>query len=99
VDIAVPTGTDVRAAGGGEVEFAGWQTGYGNFVVIRHVDGLESCYGHNSQLLVKAGDQVVKGQVIAESGSTGRSTGPHVHVEIRKDGKAVDPVGYLGEVK
>jgi murein DD-endopeptidase MepM/ murein hydrolase activator NlpD len=96
MDIAVPTGTTVKAAGGGTVEFAGWNSGgYGYLVEIDHGNGLETLYGHNSKVLVSVGDTVVRGQAISLSGSTGDSTGPHVHYEVRVDGKAVDPTGYM----
>lgn len=84
VDIAVPTGTPVRAISGGRVVYSGWRGGYGNMVAIEHADGSQSLYGHNSQLKVAAGEQVEAGQVVALSGSTGRSTGPHLHFELWK---------------
>ena len=92
VDIACPTGTPVHAAAAGEVILAGWMGAYGNAVVIDHGGGVSTLYGHNSSLLVRVGERVAKGQVIARSGSTGWSTGPHVHFERRKDGRPVNPL-------
>jgi murein DD-endopeptidase MepM/ murein hydrolase activator NlpD len=96
VDIAAPTGTAVHAATSGKVKVAGWdRSGYGNLVVIAAYDGREYYYGHNSALLVRAGQTVAQGQVIARVGSTGASTGPHLHFEIRVRGVALDPVRSL----
>lgn len=95
IDIAVPTGTDVLAADRGRVMMSGWNGGYGYFIAIDHGNGLATAYAHNSRLLVKEGEVVAQGQVIAKSGSTGLSTGPHLHFEVRKDGAPVDPMGYL----
>ena len=95
IDIAVNTGTEVRAAAAGRVSFAGWNGDYGYLVVINHGDGVETRYAHNSRLLVSAGQYVTRGQVIARSGNTGNSTGPHVHFEIRFRGKSVNPLNYL----
>lgn len=92
IDIAVPLGTSVKAARGGKVILAGWDAGYGYAVEIDHGNGLVTLYGHNSKLLVSVGDTVKAGDVIARSGSTGHSTGPHVHFEVRKSGKAVNPL-------
>ncbi|QWV98572.1 peptidoglycan DD-metalloendopeptidase family protein [Geomonas nitrogeniifigens] len=86
VDIAVPTGTRVKAIAAGRVIESGVHGGYGNLVTVQHADGMVSMYGHNSQLEVKIGDQVEAGQTVALSGSTGRSTGPHVHFELWKNG-------------
>jgi len=86
VDIAVPTGTRVKAIAAGRVVQSAFQGGYGNLVTIDHGDGTVSLYGHNSQLEVRIGDQVAAGQTIALSGSTGRSTGPHLHFEYWKNG-------------
>jgi len=97
IDIAVGYGTPVKAAGKGVVTYAGWLSGYGNVVMINHGYGITSVYGHNSQLLVKVGQTVNRGDIIAKSGSTGRSTGPHVHFEIRLNGNPVDPLKYLGK--
>ena len=97
IDVAVPIGSAVRAAGGGVVETAGADSDYGLFVLLRHPDGYESMYGHASRLLVQAGDSVAAGQVIALSGSSGRSTAPHLHFEIRREGKSLDPLTLLKE--
>jgi murein DD-endopeptidase MepM/ murein hydrolase activator NlpD len=91
IDIAVPTGTPIRAAGGGVISQTGEDPEYGLFVMLEHPDGYQSLYGHASRLLVSVADTVSAGQVIALSGSTGRSTGPHLHFEIRVGGRAVDP--------
>lgn len=95
VDIAVPEGTPVRAAAAGTVIFSGWLGGYGNLVVVDHGGSLSTAYAHNSSLLVAVGQTVASGQELALSGTTGHSTGPHVHFEVRVDGSAVDPLGYL----
>lgn len=95
VDLAVNVGTPVRAAADGVVRFAGWNGGYGYLVVIDHGRGIETRYAHNSRLTVKRGQRVTRGTVIAMSGSTGNSTGPHLHFEIRQNGKPVDPLRYL----
>jgi murein DD-endopeptidase MepM/ murein hydrolase activator NlpD len=95
IDIAVPTGTSVHAAMSGKVAFSGWKGNYGYLVIIDHGNGLETYYGHNSKLLVKAGESVSQGEVIAKSGSTGNSTGPHTHFEVRKNGTPVNPLNYL----
>jgi murein DD-endopeptidase MepM/ murein hydrolase activator NlpD len=92
IDIAVPTGSPVRAAGGGMVEKAGTDSAYGLFVLLQHPGRYETMYGHASRLLVREGDSVQAGQVIALSGSSGRSTAPHLHFEIRLDGKSLDPL-------
>ena len=88
VDIGIPSGTNVYAAQAGVVTHAGWEGAYGNSVVIKHTKNITTRYGHNTKVLVKAGDKVGKGQLIAKSGSTGRSTGPHLHFEIRYKGVA-----------
>ena len=95
IDIAVSTGTPVRAAAAGRVTYAGWLGGYGYLVKVSHSGGVETRYGHNSRILVKVGQSVDVGQILARSGNTGNSTGPHVHFEIRKNGKAVNPSSYL----
>lgn len=95
IDVAAPYGTVVRAAASGVVTMAGWYYGYGRAVLIRHADGLETLYGHNSKLLVSPGDRVERGQPIALSGSSGRSTGPHVHFEVRLGDRPVNPLRYL----
>lgn len=95
LDIAAPSGTPVVAAAAGTVISAGWGGGYGNLVVIDHGNGIATAYAHNASLTVVAGQQVQQGQLIAYVGSTGNSTGPHVHFEVRSGGNAVDPLGYL----
>jgi murein DD-endopeptidase MepM/ murein hydrolase activator NlpD len=99
VDFAGKRGAPVLATADGVVTFSGWQSGYGRLVEIRHMDGLKTRYGHNQKNLVKEGDMVKKGQTIAKLGSTGRSTGPHVHFEVRKNGAAVNPLKYVGNKK
>lgn len=95
IDIAVPTGTAVRAADAGTVTIAGWTGGYGNYVCVDVGSGLTVCGAHNSQLKVRVGQRVARGEVIALSGNTGNSTGPHVHFETRVGGVPRDPMGYL----
>ncbi|HZV51890.1 MAG TPA: peptidoglycan DD-metalloendopeptidase family protein [Candidatus Dormibacteraeota bacterium] len=96
IDLAVPVGTPVAAAAAGEVVLVGdGTTGYGTYVVIAHGGGLVTLYGHLSQALVAVGERVDQGQVIGLSGSTGASTGPHLHFEVRLNGEPVDPLGYL----
>lgn len=92
IDIAVPVGTPVRASGGGVVEAAGTDPAYGLFVLLRHSSAYETMYGHTSRILVREGDSVQAGQVIALSGNSGRSTAPHLHFEIRREGKSLDPL-------
>jgi murein DD-endopeptidase MepM/ murein hydrolase activator NlpD len=95
IDIAVPVGSYVRAAGGGEVAEAGHDPVYGDYVRIAHGDGVSSLYGHNSWLFVETGDSVARFEVIALSGNTGQSTAPHLHFEIRSEGAAVDPLSFV----
>jgi murein DD-endopeptidase MepM/ murein hydrolase activator NlpD len=95
IDIGVPRGTKVKAAESGTVIFAGWSGGYGYLVKIDHGEGYTTYYAHNSKLYVKKGQKVTKGQSIAASGSTGNSTGPHVHFEVRKNGTPQNPSNYL----
>jgi len=95
IDVGVGTGTPVVAAASGTVISAGWAGGYGNLVVIDHGGGIATAYGHNSRIIVSNGQSVGQGTVIAYSGSTGHSTGPHVHFEVRINGSAVDPLPYL----
>lgn len=96
VDIAVPDGTDVRAMAPGRVEFAGTMSGYGRVVVIDHGQRVRTLYGHLSEVRVRTGDAIDGRPVIGLSGSTGRTTGPHLHFEILRGGKAEDPVPLLG---
>lgn len=95
VDIAAPGGTPIRAAADGTVTRAGWNGGYGNYTCLAHGDGLSTCYAHQSQILVEAGQEVRRGQVIGRVGTTGNSTGNHLHFEVRRDGSPVDPTAYL----
>ena len=95
IDIASATGTPVVAAADGQVVQSGWSGGYGNMVQLDHGNGITTIYGHNSSVSVTTGQTVKKGQVIAFAGSTGRSTGSHVHYEVRVNNIAVDPWKYL----
>ena len=98
IDIAAPKGTAVTAAADGIVTFAGPRKGYGNLVIIKHADGKETRYGHADKILAKEGDQVKVGESIATVGSTGKSTGPHVHFEVRENGQSVNPRKFLSNV-
>jgi murein DD-endopeptidase MepM/ murein hydrolase activator NlpD len=91
MDIAAPTGTPIMAVEGGEVMLAGHRKGYGNVVMVRHDDGTTGLYAHCHDLGVRKGDRVHAGESIATVGATGRATGPHLHFELRADGKAVNP--------
>lgn len=95
LDIAAPTGTPILAAAGGTVTFSGYKGSYGYMVVITHTNGVQTYYGHCSKLNVSAGQVVSQGQNIANVGSTGNSTGPHLHLEIRVNGVAYNPQNYL----
>jgi murein DD-endopeptidase MepM/ murein hydrolase activator NlpD len=95
MDIAAPAGTPIQAAAAGQVVFSGTQAGYGNVVVIQHNASYSTLYAHNTANLVSVGTTVSQGQPIATVGSTGRSAGPHLHFEVRKDGKRLDPVQFF----
>ncbi len=95
VDIAAPSGASIVAATDGVVQHSGGLGGYGNAVIIDHGDGIATLYAHNSQLLVSEGQSVKRGQVISKAGSTGYSTGPHLHFEVRKNGSYVNPVPWI----
>jgi len=95
VDFAAPEGTTVMSVATGVVTWAGPHPAYGNLVEINHGNGYATRYGHNEKLLVKVGDTVFKGQTLALSGSTGRSTGPHVHFEVLRDGSVVNPSTFI----
>ena len=96
IDLAAPAGTPVRTAGEGSVLFAGPQQGYGLLVIIEHAHGLVTVYAHNRDLRVRTGQQVREGQVIATVGESGKTSGPHLHFEVRQDGAPVDPLDLLG---
>jgi murein DD-endopeptidase MepM/ murein hydrolase activator NlpD len=96
IDIGVGYGTPIHAAAGGVVIYCGWEEGYGNMTLINHGGGLSTLYGHQSSIIVSAGQSVAQGQVIGYVGSTGKSTGCHLHFEVRVNGNPVDPLGYLG---
>jgi murein DD-endopeptidase MepM/ murein hydrolase activator NlpD len=95
VDLAGPLGTPIYATADGYVGRSEWAGGYGNLVELNHGRGIQTRYGHLSRSLVKPGEQVKRGQLIAYMGSTGRSTGSHLHYEVRIDGKAVNPIPFL----
>jgi murein DD-endopeptidase MepM/ murein hydrolase activator NlpD len=95
IDIAAPAGTPIGAAAAGRVVFAGRNGGYGNMVIVEHADGTLTRYGHAEKLLVKKGDEVSSGQAIALVGSTGHSTGPHLHFEVKRNGQFVNPLTVL----
>ncbi|MBD2214435.1 peptidoglycan DD-metalloendopeptidase family protein [Nostoc linckia FACHB-104] len=95
LDFAASYGSTIRAADSGTVIFAGWYGGYGKAVIIDHGNGITTLYGHTSELFVTEGQGVQRGQAISSVGSTGLSTGPHLHFEVRRDGTPVDPASYL----
>ncbi len=95
VDFGAPTGTTIYAADSGRVIFSGWRGGYGNTVIVDHGGGITTLYAHCSRLFVSAGQAVSQGQAIAAVGSTGLSTGPHLHFEVRQNGSPVNPMAYL----
>ncbi len=97
LDIAVPMGTPIRATGGGTVASAGWDPEYGLFILLQHPGEYQSMYGHASRILADVGDTVQPGEVIALSGSSGRSTAPHLHFEVLHAGQAVDPRSLVQE--
>jgi murein DD-endopeptidase MepM/ murein hydrolase activator NlpD len=97
IDFAAPAGTPIRAAADGVVRFAGKRGGYGNVVIVEHADGTETRYAHCKELSVQRGAAVSAGENIATVGSTGRSTGPHLHFELRRGGEAVDPKEWIRE--
>jgi len=100
IDIGAKSGTPIRAAAGGEVKFSGWgPTGYGKMIIIKHPNELTTVYAHNTRNLVPKGRKVSKGQIIALVGSTGRSTGPHLHFEVRNHTHPKDPLKYLPSKK
>jgi len=97
LDFAGKKGADVLAVGDGVVSWSGKRSGYGNLIEINHGNGYVTRYGHNQSHLVEVGDTVKKGQQVAMMGSTGRSTGPHVHFEVLRNGKRVNPAKYIGK--
>lgn len=98
IDLAAPAGTPVKTAAPGTVLFAGDQKGYGLIVIVEHDSGLITLYAHNRDLRVKTGQKVREGQVVATVGDSGRTSGPHLHFEVRKNGVPVDPLDNLGPV-
>ncbi len=97
MDVAVPVGTAVRAAGGGDVAEAGEDPEYGRFILLEHPDGYQTMYGHLSRVTFARGARVDPGQVIGLSGNTGRSSAPHLHFEIRRAGRSIDPLTMVKE--
>jgi murein DD-endopeptidase MepM/ murein hydrolase activator NlpD len=95
VDLSVPSGSEVKATADGIVSFAGWTENSGIVVVVEHGHGFSTAYAHSRKALVRVGQRIARGDVIAMSGSTGVSTGPHVHYEIWKNGRHADPAGFL----
>ncbi|WP_019520770.1 M23 family metallopeptidase [Faucicola boevrei] len=95
MDFAAPVGTPIYATGNGVVTYSGWGSGYGRYIEINHGNGVTTRYAHNSANLVNVGDTVYANQHIANVGNTGRSTGPHLHYEVRQNGQAVNPQTYL----
>jgi lipoprotein NlpD len=98
IDIAAPEGTPIRAIEDGEVIYSDQLRGYGNMVILRHAEGIVSVYAHNQSNLVREGQSVVRGEIVARVGSTGRVSGPHLHFEIRKNNAAQDPLRYLPQM-
>ena len=96
LDLAISTGTPVYCCDEGRVIFAGWnRNGYGNLIKVDHGNGYQTWYAHLSKIYVKNGEIVAKGEIIGAVGNTGNSTGPHLHLEIRKNGSAKNPLNYL----
>lgn len=95
LDIKGPIGAEVKAMAKGEVEFAGLKGGFGNCIILKHGNGFETLYGHLSKILVTVGQQINIGQQIGSIGSTGRSTGPHLHYEIHRNGQKINPETFL----
>ncbi len=99
MDFSAPVGMPIRASGTGVVITAGWNGGYGRMVEIRHAGGYTSRYAHMSQILVKEGDKIERGTILGKSGNSGRSTGPHLHYEVRREGRAANPLRFLSTGK
>lgn len=95
IDIGGEDGAEILAADSGRVVYAGWMDGYGNYLIIEHENGFQTAYAHCSELVVSEGEYVAQGQKIACMGSTGNSTGPHLHFEVKKDGEYLDPLAYV----
>jgi murein DD-endopeptidase MepM/ murein hydrolase activator NlpD len=95
IDIAAAYGTPIVASGTGVVIYASWETGYGNYTCINHGGGISTCYGHQSFIAVSVGQTVMRGQYIGNEGSTGYSTGPHVHFEVRVNGIVHNPRDFI----
>jgi murein DD-endopeptidase MepM/ murein hydrolase activator NlpD len=95
-DFAAPIGTPVHAPAEGVVSFAGWASGYGRLIKIQHANGIETRYGHLNAIRVEVGQRVSLGERIGDIGNSGRSTGPHLHYEIRVGGEPINPMIYLG---
>ncbi len=95
MDIATSTGTPVVAAASGTVSYSGWRGSYGNLLIINHSNGVQTYYGHCSKLYVSVGQSVSQGQTVCAVGSTGNSTGPHLHFEVRLNGVAYNPQNYV----
>ncbi|MFN2341104.1 MAG: peptidoglycan DD-metalloendopeptidase family protein [Halanaerobium sp.] len=95
VDFAAPMGSPIRVVSSGRVVFSGWSGGYGYVVIVQHQKGLRTLYAHNSKLLVNVGESVGRGEVIARSGNTGNSTGPHLHFEVQVNGRPENPLDYI----
>ena len=95
MDIGAATGTPVHTVNAGRVSFAGWNGGYGNYVVVDHGNGMQTAYAHLSKIDVQAGQSVGARHILGKVGSTGMSTGPHLHFEVKKNGNFVDPAAYL----
>jgi lipoprotein NlpD len=98
IDLAAPAGTAIKAAADGTVLFAGEQRGYGQIAILEHAGALVTLYAHDQAIRVKAGQAVHRGEVIATVGESGRTTGPHLHFEVRKSGVPVNPLDYLGPI-
>jgi len=98
IDLSAPAGTPVKTAAPGTTLYAGEQKGYGLIVIVEHAEGLVTLYAHNRDVRVKTGQKVREGQVVATVGDSGKTSGPHVHFEVRRDGRPVDPLEYLGPV-
>lgn len=98
IDLAAPAGTPVKTAAAGVTLYAGEQKGYGLIVIVEHADGLVTLYAHNRDVRVKTGQKVRETQVVATVGDSGKTSGPHLHFEVRRDGRPVDPLEFLGPV-